>query len=84
MLQTKVKRKTYKEKIAEFNKLYGPFEFIDHVEAQDGWRCEACGSHAPGISSFTRIDSGTYAMSVENATRILSRPGREDVRCAAA
>ena len=48
MLQTKVRRKTYKEKIAEFNKLYGPFEFIDHVEAQDGWRCEACGSHAPG------------------------------------
>jgi len=32
----------------------------------------------PGISSFTRIDSGTYAMSVENATRILSRLGREE------
>ena len=48
MLQTKVKRKTYQEKITEFNELYSPFEFIECVESQDGWCCEACGSHAPG------------------------------------
>ena len=48
MLQTKVKRKTYQEKIKEFNELYSPFEFIECVESQDGWCCEACGSHAPG------------------------------------
>ena len=41
-------RKTYEEKVAEFNKLYAPLSFIDIVESQDGERCEVCGSHAPG------------------------------------
>ena len=41
-------RKTYEEKVAEFNKLYAPLSFIDIVESNDGERCEVCGSHAPG------------------------------------
>ena len=47
MPKTKVKRKTYQEKIKEFNNLYSPFEFMD-VEDNAEWRCDACGSHIPG------------------------------------